>query len=83
MTVYLVGAGPGDAGLMTARSLELIAAADVILYDKLIPHGALAGARDDALLLDVGKVEGAGRYPKRRRTGCSWSTAPRGARSCA
>ncbi len=37
MTVFLVGAGPGDPGLMTARSLELIASADVILHDRLIP----------------------------------------------
>jgi uroporphyrinogen III methyltransferase / synthase len=56
--VYLVGAGPGDAGLMTARSLELIARADVILYDRLIPDGALNGARADAELIDVGKVGG-------------------------
>jgi uroporphyrinogen III methyltransferase/synthase len=53
--VYLVGAGPGDPGLMTARSLELIAAADTIFYDRLIPPGALDGARDDAELVYVGK----------------------------
>jgi uroporphyrinogen III methyltransferase/synthase len=54
--VYLVGAGPGDPGLMTARSLELIASADAIFHDRLIPPGALSGARADAELLYVGKA---------------------------
>jgi uroporphyrinogen III methyltransferase/synthase len=53
--VYLVGAGPGDPGLMTARALELIASADTILHDRLIPPGALDGARPDADLVYVGK----------------------------
>jgi uroporphyrinogen III methyltransferase / synthase len=57
--VYLVGAGPGDPGLMTRRSLELIATADVILYDRLVPPGALDGARQDAELRYVGKEPGA------------------------
>jgi len=57
--VYLVGAGPGDPGLMTRRSLELIAAADVVLYDRLIPPGALDGARPGASLRYVGKEPGA------------------------
>ena len=56
--VYLVGAGPGDPGLMTARALELIASADTILYDRLIPAGALDGARKDADLVYVGKAPG-------------------------
>src|SRR3954452_8068788 len=56
--VYLVGAGPGDPGLMTRRSLELIEQADAILYDRLIPPGALAGAREDADLRYVGKQPG-------------------------
>jgi uroporphyrinogen III methyltransferase / synthase len=58
VTVYLVGAGPGDPGLLTARALELIAAADVIVYDRLIPAGALDGARADATLVYVGKEGG-------------------------
>jgi uroporphyrinogen III methyltransferase/synthase len=56
--VHLVGAGPGDPGLLTARALELIASAEVILYDRLIPAGALDGARADAQLLYVGKEGG-------------------------
>src|SRR5665809_160067 len=44
---------------MTRRSLELIAAADSILYDRLIPPGALSGARADAELRYVGKEPGA------------------------
>jgi uroporphyrinogen III methyltransferase/synthase len=56
--VYLVGAGPGDPGLLTARALALIASADVILYDRLIPSTALDGARADAELLFVGKEGG-------------------------
>jgi uroporphyrinogen III methyltransferase / synthase len=54
--VYLVGAGPGDPGLMTARSLELIASADTIFHDRLIPPGALDGAKQDAKLIYVGKT---------------------------
>ncbi|NLT04860.1 MAG: HemD protein, partial [Solirubrobacterales bacterium] len=56
--VHLVGAGPGDPGLMTRRSLELIAAADAIVYDRLIPADALAGARDDCDLRYAGKAPG-------------------------
>ena len=41
---------------MTARSLELIAAADAIFHDRLIPPGALDGAREDAELVYVGKA---------------------------
>ncbi|MFN8215765.1 MAG: uroporphyrinogen-III C-methyltransferase [Solirubrobacterales bacterium] len=62
--VYLVGAGPGDPGLMTARSLALIAAADSVFYDRLIPPGALAGAREDAELVYVGKQPGVPSVPQ-------------------
>ena len=64
MTVYLVGAGPGDPGLMTARALELIAAADVIVYDRLIPASALDGARPDAVLIYAGKEGGGESMPQ-------------------
>ena len=56
--VYFVGAGPGDPGLMTVRALELIASADVIIYDRLIPADALAGVRADAERVYVGKEGG-------------------------
>jgi uroporphyrinogen III methyltransferase/synthase len=62
--VYLVGAGPGDPGLMTARSLELIACADAIFHDRLIPPGALDGAREDAELVYVGKAPGVPSVPQ-------------------
>jgi uroporphyrinogen III methyltransferase/synthase len=62
--VYLVGAGPGDPGLMTARSLELIASADSIFHDRLIPPGALDGAREDAELVYVGKAPGEPSVPQ-------------------
>jgi uroporphyrinogen III methyltransferase / synthase len=64
--VYLVGAGPGDPGLLTARALELIASADVILYDRLIASTALDGARADAELLFVGKEGGGPSVPQER-----------------
>jgi uroporphyrinogen III methyltransferase / synthase len=57
--VHLVGAGPGDPGLLTVRAVELIGAADVVLYDRLIPPEALAHARPDAEVVYVGK-EGEG-----------------------
>jgi uroporphyrinogen III methyltransferase/synthase len=62
VTVYLVGAGPGDPGLLTVRARELIDAADVILYDRLIPPGVLDGAR--AELVYVGKQGGGPQMPQ-------------------
>jgi len=64
--VYLVGAGPGDPGLMTARSLALIADADAVFYDRLIPPGALAGAREEAELVYVGKQPGVPSVPQEK-----------------
>ena len=56
--VYLVGAGPGDPGLITVKGLQLIAKADVILYDRLIPPELLSLAKPNAELIFVGKTPG-------------------------
>jgi len=50
--------------LLTARALELIATADVVLYDRLIPASALTGARADAELIYVGKEGGGPSMPQ-------------------
>ncbi len=64
--VYLVGGGPGDPGLLTARAVELIGQADVILFDRLIPSEALEGARADVELVFVGKEGGGPSVPQER-----------------
>jgi uroporphyrinogen III methyltransferase/synthase len=52
--VYLIGAGPGDPGLITVRGLQCLAAADVVLYDHLVHQRLLRHARPDAEKIDVG-----------------------------
>src|SRR4051812_12712848 len=56
--VYLVGAGPGDPGLVTRRALELVRSADAIVYDRLIPDGLIDEARRGADLHYAGKEPG-------------------------
>jgi uroporphyrin-III C-methyltransferase len=71
MTVYLVGAGPGDPGLITARGLDLIRSCDVLVHDRLVapelvdeaPHHARVISRDvldqaalNELLVDYGRT---------------------------
>src|SRR3954447_19071347 len=58
MTVYLVGAGPGDPDLLTMRAVSLLARADVIVHDRLIDGRVLASAAPWAELIDVGKTPG-------------------------
>lgn len=59
MTVYLVGAGPGDPGLLTVRGAELLARANVVVHDRLADPSLLALAPAVAERVDVGKSPGA------------------------
>ncbi len=91
VTVYLVGAGPGDPGLITARGQELLRRADVVVYDRLAGDALLDLAPAGCLLIDAGKQPGRrradpgrddaeadrARPPRRRRR------APEGRRSAA
>ena len=55
MTVHLVGAGPGDPGLITVRGAEVLARAEVVVHDRLSAPELLDLAPADALRIDVGK----------------------------
>ena len=57
-TVYLVGAGPGDLGLVTLRAKECIEQADVIVYDHLANPEMLGWARDEVEIIYAGKKAG-------------------------
>ena len=57
-TVWLVGAGPGDPGLLTIHALNALAAADAIVYDALVDPAVLALAREGAILEFAGKRGG-------------------------
>ena len=57
MTVFLVGAGPGDPGLITARGLELIRACDVLIHDRLVADELVAEAPADAIRIGRERLE--------------------------
>lgn len=55
--VYLVGAGPGDPGLITQKGMQLLKKADCMIYDRLASPELLAYARDDCECIYVGKAD--------------------------
>ena len=57
-SVTLVGGGPGDPDLLTVAAVRALAAADVVLYDRLAPHETLNELAPRARLIDVGKQPG-------------------------
>src|SRR5579872_7205215 len=78
--VYLIGAGPGAADLITLRGLRRLRAADVVIYDRLIDPSLLDEARTDAERIYVGKAPRHHTLPQRdinallierARQGCS------------
>jgi uroporphyrinogen III methyltransferase/synthase len=64
MKVTIVGAGPGGKGLLTVRGLEVLQAADVVLYDRFVSGDILALIPDSAETIDVGKHAGCHPVPQ-------------------
>ncbi|HVL81676.1 MAG TPA: SAM-dependent methyltransferase, partial [Actinomycetota bacterium] len=58
--VHLVGAGPGDPGLLTRRGAEVLSEAEVVVHDRLVHPSLLDLAPADAVRIDVGKSPGGG-----------------------
>ncbi|MCY4113919.1 MAG: uroporphyrinogen-III C-methyltransferase [Chloroflexi bacterium] len=65
-TVHLVGAGPGDPGLITVRGRRILESADVVVFDRLVAPELLETARPDAMRVSAGKAPG-GRGPSQAR----------------
>ena len=60
---FLVGAGPGDPGLITCRGAEILGVADVVLYDRLVADSILNLCRPEAELICVQSLQGT--HPQR------------------
>lgn len=78
--VYLVGAGPGDPGLLTVRGRDLLGEADVVVHDRLLGQGMLSGVRPDAEIIDVGKEPGCHTAPQEEINALLIDRARRGQR---
>ena len=80
--VYIVGAGPGDPGLITIRGLECLRSAEVVLHDRLIDPRMLAVASEAATVIDVGKRVGDSGKMQQRIHDLMVQHARRGRRVC-
>nr|WP_272889148.1 siroheme synthase CysG [Duffyella gerundensis] len=78
--IILVGAGPGDAGLLTLRGLQVMQLADVVLYDHLVSDEVLDLVRRDADRICVGKRAGAHSVPQEETNQLLVSLALKGKR---
>jgi len=76
--VFLIGAGPGDPGLITVRGAELLGRADVVLYDGLANEALLAYSKSDAEKICVGKHGHGGSWSQREIDDCCVAAATSG-----
>jgi len=79
---WLVGAGPGDPGLLTLRALQVMQAVDVIVHDRLVPESVLAFARRDARRISVGKQPGCRKNSQEDTNALLVSLVRKGLRVC-
>ena len=80
--VCLVGAGPGDPGLLTLKGRDCIARADVVFYDALVNPALLEHAREDARIVYVGKKAGSHSFTQARINAMLAEAAEAGLRVC-
>ena len=79
-TVYLIGAGPGDPGLLTVRGLELLRQAEVVICDRLVNPALLEEAPPEAVRIFAGKLAGSHSLPKEQINDLLIAHARRGRR---